>query len=115
MHGAIAVAIAVALPGAAAARSCDDAAALDAARAAADAQCGCTTSDTHGEYVRCANEVAKQRVATGALPRECQSEVTDCAARSICGRAEGSVTCCRVESDGDASCEIQPSATACGR
>jgi hypothetical protein len=108
----MALAFTVALPGTAAAAPCEDQAALDAARAAADAQCGCETSETHGQYVRCVNEVAKQRVATGALPKECQSEVTRCAARSICGRSDDSVTCCRVDGD-DVTCEIQPSAEEC--
>ena len=113
MQGAMALAIVVAVPAIAGAKTCEDDAAVAAARAAADAACGCETSSSHGQYVRCANEVAKQRVATGALPRECQSEVTQCAARSTCGRNDDSVTCCRVEGDGDVSCEIQASAAEC--
>src|SRR6185503_8723864 len=111
--GVAALGLVASLPGIAAAKACDDDAALAAARAAADEECGCATAATHGDFVRCAVEVAKRRASQGSLPKECQSEVVSCAARSTCGRPDA-VTCCRVQiAGGTAECEIEPSAAEC--
>ena len=112
MHGVMLLATLAVLPGTAAAKRCEDTAALAAARAAADAECDCTGSATHGAYVSCVSRVARERAASGALPKECQSEVTSCAARSTCGRAPGAVTCCRVEDD-EVTCSVLESAADC--
>lgn len=109
--GVLAVAIGAMAPGVASAKKCSDAA-VAAARAAAEAQCDCTGSSNHGQYVKCVGDVAKQMASTGALPQECKSELTRCAAKSTCGK-EGAVTCCRVDRRGKVRCSIKKSADKC--
>jgi len=109
--GILAVVIGTVAPGIASAKKCSDAA-VAAARTAAEAQCDCTGSSNHGQYVKCVGDVAKQLASTGALPQECKSELTRCAAKSTCGK-EGAVTCCRVDRRGKVRCSIKKSADKC--
>src|SRR5437867_5724010 len=55
--------------------SCDDPAAVCAARAKADAQCPCATATNHGLYVRCVAAVAKAEVDALRLPKSCKGKV----------------------------------------
>ena len=112
LNGMLAVAVFVAVPGIASAKSCDDDAAVAATRAAAAAQCDCATAQNHGQYVKCVGEVAKTRASNGQLPTECKGEVTRCAAKSTCGKPEA-VTCCRVDRRGKVRCSVKKSADKC--
>ena len=68
------------------------------ARAQAEIDCPCatfTSSSTHGQYVKCVGQVAKERSETDPplLPKNCKGAVRTCAARSTCGKP-GFVRCC---------------------
>jgi hypothetical protein len=102
----------LALPGGAWGKKCNDDAAVAAARAAADAECGCATAENHGQYVSCVADVADDRVGDGLLPQECKGAVTSCAARSTCGKPDA-VTCCRIDRKGKVKCSIKRSAAKC--
>jgi hypothetical protein len=91
---------------------CTDDAAVAAARAAAEAECGCATASNHGQYVSCVAGVAKALADSGDLPRECKGEVVRCAARSTCGKP-GAVTCCRIDRRGKVKCSTKSSAEKC--
>jgi len=110
-YGVLGLAV-LAMPSVAGAAKCSDEAAVAAARAAAEATCDCDGSGTHGEYVSCVNDVARERVAAGTLPANCKGEVTRCAAKSTCGKP-GFVTCCRVDKKGKVKCSIKKSAEKC--
>src|SRR5262245_46316639 len=60
------------------------------ARDAVAAQCPCTVGTGHGEYVKCARE----KVDATLHNQSCRGAVNRCAARSICGKPAGAVTCC---------------------
>jgi hypothetical protein len=92
-----------------AAAKCDDPAAVAAARAAADAECGCATSDDHGDYVSCVSDFAK---TFPGLPKDCRGEVVSCAGRSTCGKP-GFVTCCRTTSKGKFKCSTKSDVSKC--
>ena|SRR5438128_9644782 len=84
---------------------------VDAARAAAEQACGCTTAANHGQFVSC---VAHEVNADTSLPKECRGAVKQCAANSVCGKqAKGFVTCCRTSSSGATKCSIKSSSGAC--
>lgn len=88
-----------------------DEAAVVAARAAIAAVCDCRGAASHRAYVRCAAEVARQRLRDGTLPRACHARVRRCASRSTCGRP-GAVACCR-DGAGGARCAITKHAASC--
>jgi hypothetical protein len=123
--------------------ACDEAA-VAAAQASIDAACPCAgkTDDTgavvpwknHGQYVRCIAKATKAAIkdSDGALSRHCLRSSVRCAARSTCGKREGTVNCTTTTSsacvagacaDGDActsdavctesSCSFRPSADLC--
>ena len=73
---------------------CDDPAAAEAVRASIAAQCVCTASTNHGQYVSCVARHVRDAVNSGTLPTNCKGTVTRCAARSTCGKKTGFVTCC---------------------
>lgn len=95
-----------------AAAQCHDPAALAAARLEVEAQCPCDGFPNHGQYVRCAREVANELVGAGLLPNNCRGQVVSCASRSTCGKP-GFVTCCRTDSRGNTRCSIKKSAAQC--
>jgi len=95
----------------AAAKACQDTAAVAAAQAAASAQCDCASAANRGAYVSCVAGVAHDQFKAGSLPPECQSEVTACAIRSSCGT--DSVSCCRVNNAGETRCTLKKSGDKC--
>ncbi len=80
--------------------ACPDAAAVAAARDAADAQCNCATASDHGQYVKCVLGVANARVKDLSLPRKCKRALMQCALKSTCG-LPGFVTCCLPRNGGN--------------
>jgi hypothetical protein len=72
-----------------------DAAAVLAARQAAESTCDCANAINHGTFVKCVAGVANDRAAADPplLPKNCKGAVKKCAARSTCGKP-GAVTCC---------------------
>src|SRR5262245_51582547 len=113
VHVALGFGLVVASAGVASAKKCTDNAAVAAARAAADTECGgCASASNHGRYVSCVAHAAKDLVDSGDLPKECKGEVTSCAARSTCGKP-GAVTCCRVDKRGKVKCSTKRSADQC--
>jgi len=77
-----------------------DDAAVAAARTQVATDCPCDTSG-HGQYVKCAKTVAKQRATADppTLRAECKGQVVRCAAKSRCGKP-GFVQCCYPRDDG---------------
>jgi hypothetical protein len=80
-----------------------DGSARAAARASAEATCaasdlGCDAG-THGTYVRCIGQAAKDLADAGGLPQSCKGAVKKCASKSTCGKP-GAVTCCITSSKG---------------
>src|SRR5262245_22304362 len=112
VHGVLALGLVLASTGVASATKCNDDAAVAAARATADAECGCVTATNHGKYVSCVAHVANDLADSGDLPKECKGEVVSCAAQSTCGKA-GAVTCCRIDRRGKGKCSIKSSASKC--
>lgn len=102
-HGPLALAACGDAPG--------DEAAVVAARAAIAAACDCARAPSHGAYVRCAADVARQRLREGTLSRACRARVRRCASRSTCGRP-GAVVCCHVGAAG-ARCTITNGVASC--
>jgi cell division septation protein DedD len=100
-----------AIPRDAAAKACEDTAAVAAAQVAASAECDCASAANRGAYVSCVALVARDRAKAGSLPPECQSEVTACAIRSSCGT--DSVSCCRVNNGGETRCTLKKSGDKC--
>jgi len=92
---------------------CADPAAAAAVRAAADLRCPCAAAINHGQYVRCVAGVAKAAVASGTLPKTCKAAVVGCAAKSVCGKPSGFVTCCRTNAKGVTKCATKASARKC--
>jgi len=88
-----------------------DAGAMADARDDVERTCHCASATRHGDYVRCAAGVAKTHARNGALRATCKRAVTQCAARSTCGRS-GAVACCVTKSDGT-RCLIKPDASRC--
>lgn len=81
----------------------DDQRALDAWRVATAAACPCDGVADHVTYRRCARDVAAERVAGGALRRECLRTARAIARGGVCGTAQ--VACGRVrQSDQSAGC-----------
>jgi hypothetical protein len=62
---------------------------IAAARAAVTATCDCSGASTHGDYVKCAVQIANDTLVN----RSCSRHVKTCASRSTCGKP-GFVTCC---------------------
>lgn len=123
--------------------ACDETAVAAAVASIAEAcPCDGRTDDTgavvpwknHGQYVRCVARATKAAIAdsAGAVSRRCVKSSMRCAARSTCGRREGTVNCTTTTSsscvagacaDGSAcatdadctetSCSFRPSADAC--
>ncbi len=85
---------------------CNDVTAVDAARAAADAQCDCATAIDHAHYVKCVAAVANARARSHSLPRRCRRAVIRCAAKSACGTPDA-VTCCIPQERGTADAELR--------
>lgn len=100
-----------AMPRDAAAKACEDTAAVAAAQAVASEQCDCASAANRGAYVSCVAGVAHDQFKAGSLPPECQSEVTACAIRSSCGT--DSVSCCRVNNGGETRCTLKKSGDKC--
>jgi hypothetical protein len=80
---------------------------IASARAAIAASCDCGTL-THGAYVSC----AAQQANTVLVNKSCVGSVKKCAARSICGKRAGAVTCCRTTTKGT-QCQIKQDAAHC--
>src|SRR5262245_28958686 len=112
IHGVLGLGLVLASGGIASAK-CNNSAAVAAARALAEAECGCATAKNHGQYVRCVAGVANDLAESGDLPNNCKGEVVRCAAHSTCGKPHNSVTCCRVDSRGKVKCSIKSSAAKC--
>ena len=115
MHGLLGLALLAAAPRAALAGCGDnpgDDAAVAATRADADQACedqglGCSSAPNHGQHVQCIAHQANAAARTGSLPTYCKGAVTECAARSTCGKP-GAVTCCISD-----ECEIANDAAEC--
>ncbi len=88
-----------------------DAQAVADAREQVQIDCPCAAAPSHGAHVRCAADVAAERIGLGLLPRQCRSAVKRCAARSTCGKP-GFVTCCR-ERNGVTKCRTARDAARC--
>ena len=89
-----------------------DNAAVAAARAQVETDCPCPSFTKHGQYVKCAKTVAKDRVDAMLLPKNCKGSVVKCAAKSTCGKP-GFVTCCRTNSKGKTKCSTKKDASKC--
>jgi hypothetical protein len=94
-----------------------DAAQVEAARAAVDASCKCFGTTSHGEYVRCASSIVRQRVEMMLLRKECQGTAKRIYATSVCGRdlkratpGRGPRVACVSQkvSSGEIDCAIRP-------
>jgi hypothetical protein len=109
---ALFVAMALSIAGSAHGR-CADPAAAAALRATLAADCPCTASTNHGQYVSCVNRHIRDAVAKQQLPTNCKGAVTRCAARSTCGKKTGFVTCSRCEAGTCASGFCDDGVTAC--
>ncbi len=109
---AVALLVATARSGmAACGASPGDAQALADARAQVEADCDCTGSPSHGAYVRCATQIARERASADLLPARCKGAVIRCAVRSTCGRP-GLVACC-VTRPGGTKCKRTEGAASC--
>jgi hypothetical protein len=84
-----------------------DAADIAAARAAVEAACDCSAASTHGAYVSCASQTAKESLVNPS----CSKYVKKCAARSTCGKP-GFVSCC-ITSDKGTKCKSRKSEQHC--
>jgi len=89
-----------------------DAVKVAAARAQVEQDCHCATAANHGDFVRCAADVARQRARDRTLPPACKGRVKKCAARSTCGKP-GFVTCCRTDALGATKCATRSDASRC--
>ena len=65
VHGVLSLGLVLASSGIASAKKCNDDAAVAAARAAAEEECGCATASNHGQYVSCVAGVASALVDSG--------------------------------------------------
>ncbi len=92
---------------------CDNDLAVSATRALVDEQCDCAGAASRRDYANCAEAVIASEVAGGRLPEQCESKVNDCARNSVCGRPDGSVTCCTTDSDGAHRCRVKRDASKC--
>jgi plastocyanin len=99
----------LALGGRPARAACNDAAAVAAVRAAAEAACPCAAATSHARYVRCVAAVIRGVVAGRGLPKPCRRTALACARRSTCGEP-GAVACCRTNARGKTRCTIGPAA-----
>ena len=90
----------------------EDADQVAAVRATAEGQCDCAGATSHDDYVECVEMVTEDAVENGSLRPQCSGAVINCESQSTCGKP-GFVTCCRTDSDGDTSCSIKSSASAC--
>jgi hypothetical protein len=112
----LALLIVVAAASAAEAVRCDptgaDAMAIAAARADVAASCDCASAATHHDYVRCAVQVVRARVALNQLPPSCRGAVQRCVVRSVCGKP-AAVTCCTTTAAGANQCRIKRDASHC--
>src|SRR4051794_5753770 len=92
--GIVALAMTVGM-GQPASAKCNDDAAVAAARAQVAASCPCNGFANHGQFVKCSRDVANMLADNNQLPNNCKANVTQCAARSSCGRNNGNaVACC---------------------
>ena len=57
--------------------------------------CPCEGNRNHGSYVSCVAHATNALRAAGCLDKEARTSLKRCAARSTCGKPEGSVTCCK--------------------
>ena len=71
--------------GEAASAKCTDDLAVALARAQVAVACPCGAFANHGQYVRCAREVANDFADLDLLPKTCKASVVSCAARSTHG------------------------------
>src|SRR5206468_1558519 len=90
----------------------EDADQVAAVRAMAEGQCDCAGATSHDDYVDCVEMVTEEAVENGSLRPPCSGAVMSCESRSTCGRP-GFVTCCRTNSNGNTSCSIKSSESAC--
>ncbi len=89
-----------------------DAAAIAAARAAAESACPCAAATSHAEYAACAGAAIAGEVAQGRLSPACRNATRRFANRSVCGRP-GAVTCCVTSASGRTRPTIKASADGC--
>jgi hypothetical protein len=73
--------------------ACPDPTAMDNVRALVASGCDCAGAAKHAGYVRCAKQVIRGAIRGGALARSCKHGVTQCEAKSTCGRKRA-VVCC---------------------
>jgi hypothetical protein len=50
--------------------------------------CPCADAETHGKYVRCVVQAAKQLASSGVIERHCRGHVVSLAARAVCGHVD---------------------------
>jgi hypothetical protein len=79
--------------------------AVPAVQAAVTATCDCATATNHGQFVRCAGQVVKGLVATGAVGKTCKGAMVRVLAKSSCGKTDA-VACCFV----DKPCRVKKTA-----
>jgi len=84
------LALVATVPAGTANAGCTDA---DLASVRARILAGCPCNGNHGHYVSCVARAVRQAVASGELDTNCKGKVVHCAARSTCGKKDGSVTC----------------------
>jgi len=89
-----------------------DNAAVAAARGQVATDCPCDSFTNHGQFVKCAAQVANDRAGSNALPKSCKGAVVKCAAKTTCGKP-GFVTCCRTNSKGQTKCSTKNGASKC--
>jgi hypothetical protein len=83
------LALVAAVPAATANAGCTD---VDLATVRAGTLAGCPCNGNHGHYVSCVARAVRQAVASGELDTNCKGKIVHCAARSTCGKKDGSVT-----------------------
>jgi hypothetical protein len=91
--------------------ACTDTTAVAAARAQVATDCPCDTASNHGQHVKCAGQVAKDRANNSLLPKNCKGAVKSCAAKSTCGKA-GAVRCC-ITKGSKTKCKVQKDVAKC--
>jgi hypothetical protein len=92
--------------------ACENDPAVSMARAAADAECGCSQT-SRAEYRRCIEDFTASEAQSGAIPAECAAKISDCAERSTCSRPPGAVVCYRTNARGTERCKIKRDESAC--
>ena len=77
--------------------ACPDPTAMDNVRALIASGCDCAGSAKHAGYVRCARDVIRGAIRGGTLAKSCKRGVTQCEAKSTCGRKKAVVCCSKTK------------------